>query len=103
MDSENLARNRSAITGVGYTPLSRASGLPVDALALNASIDAIRDAGLTPQDIDGVVSYAVGDSALVRSTAQALGLEASNWYVDLFGGGSFSCLAVANAAMAVSV
>ena len=103
MDADDFARNRAAISGVGYTPFSRDSGLPVEALALQASLSAIRDAGLTPQDIDGVVSYSVGDSAQVRSVAQALGLEASNWYVDLFGGGSFSCLSVANAAMAVAL
>ncbi len=103
MNGETLARDRAAITGVGYTPFSRNSGVSVEALALQASIGAIRDAGLTPRDIDGVVSYAVGDSAPVRSVAQALGLESSNWYVDLFGGGSYSCAAVANAAMAVSL
>ncbi|MFP8876536.1 MAG: acetyl-CoA acetyltransferase [Myxococcota bacterium] len=103
MKGEDLARNRAAITGVGYTPLSRNSGQSVEALALQASLSAIRDAGLAPRDIDGVVSYGVGDSAQVRTIAQALGLEASNWYTDLYGGGSFSCLSVANAAMAVAL
>lgn len=103
MNGDDIARDRAAITGVGYTPFSRNSGVSVEALALQASIGAIRDAGLTPRDIDGVVSYAVGDSAPVRSVAQALGLESSNWYVDLFGGGSYSCAAIANAAMAVAL
>ena len=56
-----------------------------------------------PSDIDGVVSFAAGDSIGVRSVAQALGLESCNWYVDLFGGGSYSCASVANAAMAVAL
>ena len=103
MNGEDLARDRAAITGIGYTPLSRKSGVTVDALALQASMGAIRDAGLTPQDIDGVVTFGVGDAAMTRSVAQALGLDASNWYVDLFGGGSYSCAAVAHAAMAVAV
>jgi len=103
MNGDDIARDRAAITGLGCTPFSRNSGLSVEALALQASIGAIRDAGLSPRDIDGVVSYAVGDSAPVRSIAQALGLESSNWYVDLFGGGSYSCAAVANAAMAVAL
>ena len=103
MNGEDLARDRAAITGIGYTPLSRNSGVSVDALALQASMGAIRDAGLTPQDIDGVVTFGVGDAAMTRSVAQALGLDASNWYVDLFGGGSYSCAAVAHAAMAVAV
>ncbi|MGE4649483.1 MAG: acetyl-CoA acetyltransferase, partial [Myxococcota bacterium] len=103
MKGEDLARNRAAITGVGYTPLSRNSGQSVEALALQASLSAIQDAGLAPRDIDGVVSYGVGDSAQVRTIAQALGLEASNWYMDLYGGGSFSCLSIASAAMAVAL
>ncbi len=103
MNEDDLARDRSAITGVGRTAFSRNSYTSVEALALQASIGAIRDAGLTPADIDGVVSYAVGDSVQVRTVAQALGLEASNWYVDLFGGGSYACAAIANAAMAVSL
>jgi acetyl-CoA acetyltransferase len=103
MSNEDLARDRSAITGVGCTAFSRKSGVSVETLALQASLGAIRDAGLTPRDIDGVVSFAVGDSVLVRSVAQTLGLESSNWYVDLFGGGSYSCAAIANAAMAVSL
>jgi acetyl-CoA acetyltransferase len=103
MDGDDLARDRAAITGVGYTPLRRSSGVSVEALALQASLGAIHDAGLAPRDIDGVVSFAVGDSVGVRSVAQALGLESSNWYVDLFGGGSFSCAAVAHAAMAVAL
>ena len=103
MNADDLARDRAAITGVGYTPMSRKSGVSVEALALQASLGAIRDSGLAPRDIDGVVSYAVGDSALVRSVAQALGLESCNWYVDLFGGGSFSCASVAHAAMAVAL
>ena len=103
MNEDDIARNRAAITGVGYTPLSRRSGVAVEALALQASIGAIRDAGLAPRDIDGVVSFAVGDSVGVRTIAQDLGIESWNWYADLFGGGSFSCAAVANAAMAVAL
>lgn len=103
LNGEDFARDRAAITGIGYTPLSRRSGVSVEALAVQASIGAIRDAGLTPHDIDGVITYSGGDSVPVRSVAQALGLEASNWYVDLSGGGSYSCAAVAHAAMAVAL
>ncbi len=102
MSGEELVRDRSAITGIGYTPISRRSGVAVETLALRASLAAIRDAGLEPRDIDGVASYAAGDSAPVRSVAQALGLEASGWYCDVFGGGSYSCATVAQASMAVA-
>jgi acetyl-CoA acetyltransferase len=103
MTGEELARDRAAITGIGFTPFSRNSGVPVDNLALQASIAAIGDAGLSPRDIDGVVSFSVGDSVPVRSVAQALGLDASNWYCDILGGGSYSCATIAQAAMAISL
>ena len=51
-------KEKGAITGVGETDYSRASGKSVLALQLEASLKAIDDAGLTPKDIDGVIAYA---------------------------------------------
>ena len=102
MNGEDLARDKAAVTGVGCTGFSRDSGVSVDALALQASLLAIRDAGLEPSDIDGVLTYGVGDAAAVRDISQALGLESVNWYCDVFGGGSYSCATVAQAAMAIA-
>jgi acetyl-CoA acetyltransferase len=51
-------KEKGAITGVGETAYSRASGKSVLALQLEASLQAIDDAGLTPKDIDGVIAYA---------------------------------------------
>lgn len=48
---------RGAITGVGETEYSRASGRSVLRLTLEASLAAIADAGLAPRDIDGVIPY----------------------------------------------
>jgi acetyl-CoA acetyltransferase len=48
---------RGAITGVGETEYSRASGRSVLRLNLEASLAAIADAGLEPRDIDGVIPY----------------------------------------------
>jgi acetyl-CoA acetyltransferase len=51
-------KEKGAITGVGETAYSRASGKSVLALQLEASLKAIDDAGLTPKDIDGIIAYA---------------------------------------------
>src|SRR5688572_27442820 len=51
-------KEKGAITGVGETDYSRASGKSVLALQLEASLKAIDDAGLTPKDIDGIIAYA---------------------------------------------
>jgi acetyl-CoA acetyltransferase len=52
-------REKSAITGVGETAYTRGSGKSVWRLQLEASLNAIADAGLTPKDIDGVIPYSL--------------------------------------------
>jgi len=49
----------AAVTGIGQTDFSKQSGRTVLALAVEASIAAISDAGLSPSDIDGLVSFSV--------------------------------------------
>ncbi len=56
-------KGKGAITGVGDTKYSKASGKSVAALQMEASLTAIRDAGLTPKDIDGIIVY--GSMAVV--------------------------------------
>jgi acetyl-CoA acetyltransferase len=48
-------RDRCAIAGAGRTDYSRESGRSVLSLATEASLAAIADAGLKPEDIDGIV------------------------------------------------
>jgi acetyl-CoA acetyltransferase len=50
-------KEKGAITGIGETAYSRASGKSVLALQLEASLAAITDAGITPKDIDGIIVY----------------------------------------------
>lgn len=58
---ENLFE-KGAITGIGETRYSRNSGRSVTSQQMEASLIAIRDAGLSPKDIDGVIPYATGDT-----------------------------------------
>lgn len=51
-------REKGAITGVGETAYTRDSGRSVLSLQLEASLQAIGDAGLKPSEIDGVIPYA---------------------------------------------
>ena len=48
-------RDRCAIVGIGATEFSRDSGRSDLTLATEASLAAIADAGLAPEDIDGIV------------------------------------------------
>ena len=53
-------RSRSAITGVGMSEVGRRLMRPPLALALEASLRAIEDAGVSVADIDGVSTYPGG-------------------------------------------
>jgi acetyl-CoA acetyltransferase len=101
VDTDPL-RDKAAITGVGATTFSRNSGMSVAKLALTACHAAITDAGLTRNDIDGLVTFHDNDSSPVRDVATALGLPALRWWSDALVGGNFACAVVAQAAMAVA-
>jgi acetyl-CoA acetyltransferase len=92
----------TAIAGVGYTELTKASGRSVLDLATEACANAIADAGLAPGDVDGVASFRfLEDSVPAQAVATALGLPGANWLLDLNLGGQAPCYLVTQAAMAV--
>jgi acetyl-CoA acetyltransferase len=92
----------TAIVGVGYTELSKASGRSVLDLASEACAAAIADAGLALADVDGVASFRfMEDSVPAQAVATAVGLPGANWLVDLNLGGQAPCYLVTQAAMAV--
>ena len=74
------ARDQVAIVGVGTTPFSRASGKSDVALAVEASKNAIRDAGLTKDDIDGI-SATMLPAQVVQA---ALGISELTYFVNSF-------------------
>jgi acetyl-CoA acetyltransferase len=93
---------RAAIAGVGFTELSKASGRSVLALAAEACRAAIADAGLTPHDIDGVVTYQyLGDSVPAQAVAAALGMGDLTHTLDSGLAGQAPCYLVAHAATMV--
>jgi len=90
-----------AISGVGWSRLSKESGqTPID-LALTASLAAAADAGIDPHSIDGIIEYSRRDSPLALPMAAALGLPVLRYFLDYDGGGYASQTVVATAANAV--
>lgn len=72
-------------------------------LAFEACTKAIKDAGLTSKDIDGIVSYALfADSTSVREVQTGLGMTESQWNCDVNGGGTQSNAVLAQASMAIT-
>ena len=80
-------RDKYAIIGVGETPFMRGSGKTTRALGTWAIRNAIADAGVDPGEIDGMLSYSIGDSTATPFIAGDLGIRL-NFYMDCFGGGS---------------
>jgi acetyl-CoA acetyltransferase len=92
---------RAAIAGVGCTEFSRRAGRSELQLGCEAISAALHDAGLTPEAVDGLVSYTVDpveETELVRS----VGLREIVWSsrVPYGGGGSMGVLLHAAGAIA---
>jgi acetyl-CoA acetyltransferase len=93
---------RTAVAGVGYTPLTKNSGVTVVNLATTACRNAVLDAGLEPSEVDGIVTFSMfGDSAPAQAVAAGLGSPELSFAADLSFGGQAPCYAVTLAAMAV--
>jgi acetyl-CoA acetyltransferase len=73
--TRNPIKDRVAVAGLGTTGFSRTSDRSSLALALDASTQAIRDAGLTAADVNGVVSVAEPGAPGPEVLATALGLD----------------------------
>lgn len=69
---------RTAIAGIGETDYSSASGRSELRLAAEASLAAIRDAGLKPADIDGLITFTL-DANPELEVQRSLGIPALNW------------------------
>ena len=80
-------RNKYAIVGVGETSYRRGSTETTRNLANWAVGNALADAGMTANDVDGMLSYSGNDSTFSPFVAGDLGIRL-NFYMDCFGGGS---------------
>jgi acetyl-CoA acetyltransferase len=85
--SNKFLRDKYAIVGVGETPYVRGSGRTTRALGVEAIRNAMADAGLGLDDVDGMLSYSGGDSTFTPFIAGDLGIRL-NFFMDVFGGGS---------------
>jgi acetyl-CoA acetyltransferase len=92
---------KAAITGIGATEFSKDSGRSELRLAAEAVKAAIADAGLTPQDVDGLVTF-TQDNNHEAAVAREVGIPSLSFFSRVNYGGGAACGTVLHAAMAVS-
>ncbi|MGY4915934.1 lipid-transfer protein [Streptomyces sp. 900116325] len=92
---------RAAIVGIGATEFSKDSGRSELKLAVEAVRAALDDAGLTPADVDGLVTFTMDTSPEI-TVAQAAGMGELSFFSRIHYGGGAACATVQQAALAVA-
>ncbi|MFF3345710.1 lipid-transfer protein [Streptomyces sp. NPDC002779] len=91
----------AAIAGIGATEFSKDSGRSELRLAVEAVRAALDDAGLTPGDVDGLVTFTMDTSPEI-TVAQAAGMGELSFFSRVHYGGGAACATVQQAALAVT-
>ncbi|MBI4516317.1 MAG: lipid-transfer protein [Deltaproteobacteria bacterium] len=89
----------TAIAGIGATEFSKNSGRSSLRLAVECSAAAIADAGLRPDQIDGVVLFSVEESPEI-DVARSLGIKEITHFSRIHHGGGAACGTIHQAAIA---
>ncbi len=97
---EALSR-RAAIAGIGATEFSKESGRTPLQLSIEATLSALGDAGLSPADVDGMVSYTMDDNDEIE-IARSIGIPELTFFSRIHHGGGAACATIHQAAMAVA-
>jgi acetyl-CoA acetyltransferase len=92
---------RAAIAGIGATEFSKFSGRSELQLACEAILAALEDAGLQPEQVDGLATFTMetnGEAVVSR----ALGLGPLTFFSRIGYGGGAACATVQQAALAIA-
>ncbi|ANN16558.1 lipid-transfer protein [Amycolatopsis orientalis] len=92
---------RAAIAGIGATEFSKDSGRSELRLAAEAVSAALKDAGLAPSDVDGLVSFTMDGNSEI-AVARELGIPGLKFFSRIHYGGGAAAATVQQAAMAVA-
>ncbi|NBA98301.1 lipid-transfer protein [Pseudomonas sp. R5(2019)] len=99
--SQPSLSGQAAIVGLGATEFSKNSGRTELRLAMEATLAALRDAGIDPSEVDGFSSYSV-DKVPEYEIARLLGCKNVNFFSQVPHGGGAACGPIMHAAMAVA-
>ncbi|MCW2668363.1 MAG: lipid-transfer protein [Frankiales bacterium] len=98
--SRSFAR-KVAIAGIGATEFSKDSGRSELQLAGEAVLAAVADAGLKPQDVDGLTTFTMETNSEIE-VAKTAGLGDLTFFSKIGYGGGAACATVQQAAIAVA-
>jgi acetyl-CoA acetyltransferase len=99
--SASKLRDVAAVAGIGATEFSKDSGRSEMRLAVEACAAAIRDAGLQPADVDGMVTFTADTNPEIE-IARSLGIGALRFFSRIHHGGGAGGGTIQQAAMAVA-
>lgn len=97
----HFLKDKTAIAGIGLTEFSKKSGVSELSLAAQATLAACEDAGLSPSEIDGFVSYAM-DSTDEIELARTVGANDLKLFTKVNYGGGAAVGTILHAVMAVA-
>ncbi|MEW2086109.1 lipid-transfer protein [Streptomyces sp. NPDC005283] len=101
ISSRDALGGRAAIAGIGATEFSKDSGRSELKLAVEAVHTALDDAGLSPADVDGLVTFTMDTSPEI-TVAHAVGIGELSFFSRIHYGGGAACATVLQAALAVA-
>jgi len=93
--------DRAAIVGIGQTEFSKDSGRSELRLALEAISAALDDAGLRPEDVDGMATFTMDNNPEIEINRYLGGGDLKFFSRTHYGGGA-ACAPILHAAMAVA-
>lgn len=85
MSASFPARDRVAIVGYGQSQVARHAPMPLGALAVATALDAIADAGLRVEQIDGVVASSLFPTAGDHAVEDGVSTVSANWLAEHLG------------------
>ncbi|MBA6413051.1 lipid-transfer protein [Parahaliea sp. F7430] len=97
----HFLKDKTAIAGIGLTEFSKKSGVSELSLAAQATLAACEDAGLSPSEIDGFVSYTL-DSTDEIELARTVGANDLKLFTKVNYGGGAAVGTILHAVMAVA-
>jgi len=92
---------KTAIVGIGATEFSKDSGRSELRLAAEATKAALDDAGIAPEEVDGLVTFTMDVNEEIE-VARALSMGDLSFFSRIHYGGGAACATVHQAAMAVA-